>query len=210
MIRTLFAAAAIAVAAPALTAAALLSAAPALANAVVGQPAPAFTATDSNGKTVRLADFKGKPVVLEWTNADCPFVQKYYSGGDMQKLQAEARKNGAVWLTINSGAAGNQGHVTGADANKLMRTQGFQSTHYLLDADGTIGRAYGARTTPHMFVIAPDGTLAYAGGIDNIPSANPSDIAKAQPLVRLALADVKAGRPVGTPTSRPYGCSVKY
>ncbi|TPE62314.1 thioredoxin family protein [Sandaracinobacter neustonicus] len=195
---------------PLLAAAALIIAAPALAAAVVGQPAPAFTATDSNGRTVSLSDFKGKPVVLEWTNAECPFVQKYYSGGDMQKLQADARKGGAVWLTINSGAEGNQGHVTGAQANSRMRQQGFQSTAYLLDTDGTIGRAYGARTTPHMFVIAPDGTLAYTGGIDSIPSANPADIARAEPLVTLALADVKAGKPVGTPTSKPYGCSVKY
>jgi peroxiredoxin len=185
-------------------------AAPAAANAVVGQPAPAFTATDSNGRTVSLADFKGKPVVLEWTNPDCPFVQKYYSGGDMQKLQADARKQGAVWLTVNSGAPGKQGHLDGKAANAKMRSQGFQSSAYLLDADGTIGRAYGARTTPHMFVIAPDGTLAYAGGIDSIASANPADIAKAEPLARLAITQVAAGKPVGTPTSRPYGCSVKY
>lgn len=185
-------------------------AAPALANAVVGQPAPTFTAKDSNGRSVSLSDFKGKPVVLEWTNAECPFVQKFYSSGEMQKLQADARKGGAVWLTINSGAPGKQGHVSGDEANAKMRAQGFQSTAYLLDTDGSIGRAYGARTTPHMFVIAPDGKLAYAGGIDNIPSANPADIAKAEPLVRLALADVKAGNAVGTPTSRPYGCSVKY
>ena len=195
---------------PLFAAAALVIAAPALAAAVVGQPALAFTATDSNGRTVSLSDFKGKPVVLEWTNAECPFVQKYYSGGDMQKLQAQARKDGAVWLTINSGAPGKQGHVTGAEANAKIRQQGTQSTAYLLDTNGSIGTAYGARTTPHMFVIAPDGTLAYAGGIDSIPSANPADIAKAEPLVKLALADVKAGKAVGTPTSKPYGCSVKY
>lgn len=192
------------------TAAAIAIAAPAAAAAVVGQPAPAFTATDSNGRKVSLADFRGKPVVLEWTNADCPFVQKWYSGGDMQKLQGDARKQGAVWLTINSGAPGKQGHVDGKAANAKMRAQGFQSTAYLLDGDGTIGRAYGARTTPHMFVIAPDGTLAYAGGIDSIPSANPADIAKAEPLARLAITQVAAGKPVETPTSKPYGCSVKY
>lgn len=185
-------------------------AAPAGANAVVGQAAPAFTATDSNGKTVRLSDFKGKPVVLEWTNPECPFVQKYYEGGDMQRLQADARKGGAVWLTVNSGAAGKQGHLTGPQANAKMRAQGSVPTAYLLDANGVVGRAYGAKTTPHMFVIAPDGTLAYAGGIDDVPTANSADIARAQPLVTLALADVKAGKSVGTPTSRPYGCSVKY
>jgi peroxiredoxin len=193
-----------------LAAAAITLSAPVAATAVVGQAAPGFTATDSSGRTVSLSDFRGKPVVLEWTNADCPFVQKWYSGGDMQKLQADARKQGAVWLTINSGAPGKQGHVDGQAANAKMRAQGFQSTAYLLDADGAIGRAYGARTTPHMFVIAPDGTLAYAGGIDSIPSANPADIAKAEPLARLAITQVAAGKPVGTPTSKPYGCSVKY
>jgi peroxiredoxin len=190
--------------------AAFAIAAPALGAAVVGQPAPAFTATDSNGRQVGLADFRGKPVILEWTNADCPFVQKFYESGTMQRMQADARKQGAVWLTINSGAPGKQGHVSGSEANAKMREKAFQSTAYLLDPTGTIGRAYGARTTPHMFVIAPNGTLAYAGGIDDIPSADPADIARAQPLVRLALADVAANRPVGTATSRPYGCSVKY
>jgi hypothetical protein len=198
MIRTLFATAAIVIAAPA------------AASAVVGQPAPAFSVKDSNGRTVTLAEHKGKTVVLEWTNPDCPFVQKYYSGGDMQKLQADARRQGVVWLTVNSGAPGKQGHMDGVAANAKMRSQGFQSTAYLLDADGAVGRAYGARTTPHMFVIAPDGTLSYAGGIDSIPSANPADIAKAEPLAKLAMTQVAAGKPVATPTSRPYGCSVKY
>ncbi|MGL6042543.1 MAG: thioredoxin family protein [Sandaracinobacteroides sp.] len=193
-----------------LAAAVIALAMPAHSTAVVGQAAPAFTATDSNGKAVSLADFRGKPVVLEWTNPECPFVQKYYSGGDMQKLQADARKQGAVWLSINSGAQGKQGAMSGADANAKIRAQGIQSTAYLLDASGAVGRAYGAKTTPHMFVIAPDGTIAYAGGIDDTPTANPADIAKAQPLVKLALADVTAGRPVAVPTSRPYGCSVKY
>jgi peroxiredoxin len=204
MMKQLVAAAAVAISAP------FLLAAPAAASAVVGQPAPAFTATDSNGRTVSLSDFKGKPVVLEWTNADCPFVQKFYSGGDMQKLQADARKQGAVWLSVNSGAAGKQGHVSGAQANAKMRAQGFESNAYLLDTSGAIGKAYGARTTPHMFVIAPDGTLAYAGGIDSIASANPADIAKAEPLARNAIAQVAAGKPVEIATSRPYGCSVKY
>lgn len=194
-----------------ITAAAIATlAAPLSAAAVVGQAAPAFTATDSNGKSVSLSDFKGKPVVLEWTNPECPFVQKYYGGGAMQRLQADARKSGAVWLTINSAAAGKQGHLSGAEANARMKSQGAGSTAYLLDANGAVGRAYDARTTPHMFVIAADGTLAYAGGIDDVPTANPADIARAQPLVKLALADVQAGKAVETPTSRPYGCSVKY
>lgn len=191
-------------------AAALVLAPPALATATVGQPAPAFTATDSQGRTHNLADFRGRTVVLEWTNADCPFVQKFYAGGDMQKLQAEARQQGVVWLTVNSGAPGKQGHVTPAQANAKIRAQGFNSTAYLPDPDGTIGRAYGARTTPHMFVIDPKGTLVFAGGIDNIPTANPADIGKAQNFVRAALADLAAGRAVATPTARPYGCSVKY
>jgi peroxiredoxin len=189
---------------------AALAAAPALAVATVGQPAPAFTATDSNGRQVSLADYKGKTVVLEWTNPECPFVQKYYSGGEMQKLQADARKQGVVWLTVNSGAPGKQGAMTGTEANAKQRQLGSAPTAYLLDSSGAVGRAYGAKTTPHMFVIAPDGAVAYAGGIDNMPTANPADIARAQPLVKLAIADIAAGRAVETPSSKPYGCSVKY
>lgn len=194
----------------ALIAAATMLAAPAFAAATVGQPAPAFTATDSNGRQVSLADFKGKTVVLEWTNADCPFVQKHYQSGNIPKLQADARKDGVVWLTVNSGAAGKQGAVTGAEAARIMRAANASPSAYLLDGSGAIGQAYGAKTTPHMFVINPAGTLVYAGGIDSIPSADPADLGKAQNYVRLALADVKAGREVGTPTSKPYGCSVKY
>jgi len=204
MLKIILAAAAIAIAAP------FLVAAPANANAVVGQPAPAFTATDSNGRSHSLSDFRGKTVVLEWTNADCPFVKKFYSGGDMQRLQADARKQGVVWLTVNSGATGKQGHVSGADANAKMKRQGFNSTAYLLDHNGAVGKAYGARTTPHMFVIDAKGTLVYAGGIDNMPTADPADIGKAQNFVKLALADIAAGKPVATASSRPYGCSVKY
>ena len=194
----------------ALIAAAIVIAAPAFAAATVGQPAPAFTATDSNGRQVSLADFKGKTVVLEWTNSECPFVKKHYESGNIPKLQADARKDGVVWLTINSGAAGKQGAVTGAQANQIMRAAGASPSAYLLDGSGAIGQAYGAKTTPHMFVINPAGTLVYAGGIDSIPSADPADLGKAQNYVRLALADVQAGKAVGTPTSKPYGCSVKY
>lgn len=183
---------------------------PATAAAIVGQPAPAFTATDSNGRKVSLADYRGKPVVLEWTDPTCPFVEKHYSSGNMQRQQADARKGGAVWLAINSEAAGKPGHMSGAEANAWLREQGAAVSAYLIDGDGSVGRAYGARTTPHMFVIAPDGTLAYAGAIDDVPSADPADIARAQPLVKEALAAVQAGKPVTTPTSRPYGCSVRY
>lgn len=195
---------------PLFLAAAVAVAAPAVAQAVVGQPAPAFTASDSNGKTHRLSDFRGKTVVLEWTNAECPFVKKWYGGGEMQKLQGEATKAGVVWLTINSGAVGKQGHVTPAQANEKRTAQGFQSTAYLLDPSGAIGRPYAAKTTPHMYVIDPKGTLVYAGGIDDRPTANPADIKGSNNYVRAALADLRANRSVQVSTSKPYGCSVKY
>jgi len=190
--------------------AATLLSAPALAAAVVGQPAPAFTATDLAGKTHNLSDFRGKTVILEWTNPDCPFVKKFYEGGDMQKLQADAKAQGSVWLTINSGAPGKQGHAEPAKTAALAKQQGLQSAAYLPDPTGTIGRAYGAKTTPHMFIIDPKGTLVYAGGIDDQPTADPADIGKAKNYVRTALADMSAGKAVSNPTSRPYGCSVKY
>ena len=200
---------------PAILAAAALAAlaalaAPAHASAIVGQSAPAFSATDSKGRPVSLAALRGRTVVLEWTNAQCPFVVKHYGSGNMQRLQADAARNGVVWLTINSGAPGKQGHVTPAQAEAVIAGAKAAPAHYLLDPTGTIGRAYGATTTPHMFVINPAGTLVYAGGIDDKPTANAADIAGARNFVTLALADVAAGRPVGTPTARPYGCSVKY
>lgn len=192
------------------TAAALAACGPSVAAPTVGQPAPAFSATDSNGKTVSLSDFRGRTVVLEWFNPECPFVKKFYEPGAMQKLQADARRDGVVWLVVNSGAPGKQGHLTPEQANAFIRANGVAATAYIPDPSGTIGRAYDARTTPHMFVIDPAGTLVYAGGIDDIQSANSADIAKARNFVTLALADLKAGRPVANPTSRPYGCSVKY
>lgn len=188
----------------------LALATPLAAAPTVGQPAPGFTATDSMGKTHNLSDFKGKTVVLEWHNPECPFVKKFYEPGAMQKLQADARAQGVVWLTINSGATGKQGHMTAQQANAYMKAQGMASAAYIADSTGTIGKAYDARTTPHMFVIDPAGVLVYAGGIDDIPSANSADISKARNYVTAALADGKAGRPVATTTSRPYGCSVKY
>lgn len=197
----LFAAAALAVA--------TLSA-PALADAVIGQSAPGFTATDSLGKTHRLADFRGKTVVLEWTNAECPFVKKHYGDGDMQRSQAQARRDGVVWLTINSGAAGKQGHVTADAANALIKTQATASAAYLLDPTGAIGRLYGAKTTPHMFVIDRAGTLVYAGAIDDRPTADPADLKGANNYVRAALADLGAGRGVKVASSKAYGCGVKY
>lgn len=196
--------------APAFMAAAVVIATPALAAAVVGQPAPSFTATDSNGRKVSLSDYRGKTVVLEWTNAECPFVQKHYNSDNMQKLQSEAKAKAVVWLTVNSGAAGKQGYVTGTQANTHLREVGASPTAYLIDSDGAVGRAYGARTTPHMFVIDGKGMLAYAGGIDDIASADPGDLPNAKNYVREALADIAAGKAVTTATSRPYGCSVKY
>lgn len=195
---------------PLAAAAALVACGPSVAAPTVGQPAPAFSAPDSSGKTRSLAEFRGKTVVLEWFNPECPFVQKFYEPGAMQKLQADAAKAGVVWLTVNSAAPGKQGHMTGEQANAYMRANGVASAAYIPDPSGDIGRAYGARTTPHMFVIDPKGTLVYAGGIDDIQSANSSDIARARNFVTLALADLEAGRPVSNPTSRPYGCSVKY
>lgn len=182
---------------------------PALAAPQVGQPAPAFRAIDSNGKTRSLADFKGRTVVLEWTNAECPFVKKHYSG-NMQALQKAAAKDGVTWLTINSGAPGKQGHVDGAGANAIIKAKGAAPTAYLLDPDGTIGRAYEAKTTPHMYVIDPAGKLVYMGGIDDTPTADVADIKTAKNYVTAALADLKAKRPVQVATSKPYGCAVKY
>jgi peroxiredoxin len=183
---------------------------PAAAQAVVGQPAPAFTLTDSNGKTRSLADFAGKTVVLEWWNYQCPFVGKHYNSGHMQKLQEKWTAKGAVWLTINSSAVGKQGYVDGTQANALMKEKGGAPTAILLDHDGTVGRAYGAKTTPHMFVIDAKGTVVYAGGIDDKPSTDLADIATATDYVEQALSELLSGRPVSVASSRPYGCSVKY
>jgi peroxiredoxin len=194
----------------ALLAAALTLAAPALAKPVIGQPAPDFSVIDASGKTQSLADYKGKTVVLEWNNPECPFVRKHYGAKNMQAQQGEAAAQGLVWLTINSGAAGKQGHLDAAGAKAYVaEVQGKQAA-YLLDTDGKVGHAYEAKTTPHMFVIDKDGVLRYMGGIDSIPSADVDDIPKATQYVRQALADLAAGKPVSVPTSEPYGCSVKY
>jgi peroxiredoxin len=191
-------------------AATLAAAAPAPADAVVGQPAPAFTLTDSNGKSHSLASFRGKTVVLEWWNHECPFVAKHYGSGNMQKLQKEWTGKGVVWLTVSSSAPGKQGFVDAAKANALMKEKGGASTAVLLDHDGKAGKAYGAKTTPHMFVIDAKGTLVYAGGIDDKPSTDQADVATAKNHVSAALAELLAGKPVTTATSAPYGCGVKY
>ncbi|MCM2256550.1 MAG: thioredoxin family protein [Vicinamibacteria bacterium] len=188
----------------------LLAAGPARAAAVVGQPAPEFTLTDSNGKSHSLTSFKGKHVVLEWNNFDCPFVVKHYGSGNMQKLQKAYTGKGVVWLTVNSSAAGKQGHLQAAEVAAKLGERKAAPSAYLLDADGTVGKLYGAKTTPHMFVIDPQGKLVYAGAIDDKPSTDQADIAGARNLVAAALDEALAGKPVSVATSTPYGCSVKY
>jgi peroxiredoxin len=176
----------------------------------IGEPAPAFTATDSNGKTHNLSDFKGKIVVLEWTNAECPYVVKHYDSKNMQGLQEKYTGQDVVWLSINSSAEGKQGHVTAEAANALIAEKGAKPTAYIIDADGTIGKAYDAKTTPHIFVIDKDGVLAYAGAIDDNDSAKAEDAATAKNYVAAALDALLAGTPVETAQTKPYGCSVKY
>jgi peroxiredoxin len=197
-------------AALALAALATAGAPTASAEAVVGQPAPAFTLTDSHGKSHSLASFAGKVVVLEWWNPECPFVQKHYGSGNMPKLQKEWTAKGVVWLTVSSSGPGKQGFVDGAKANALMKEKAGASTAVLLDHDGKVGRAYGAKTTPHMFVVDAKGKVVYAGGIDDKPSTDVADVATAQNHVSAALAEVLAGRPVSVASSAPYGCGVKY
>jgi AhpC/TSA family len=190
--------------------AATVATAAAFASATVGQPAPAFTAVDTAGKTVSLADFKGRHVVLEWVNPGCPYVVKHYGSGNMQGTQREATGKGVVWLSVNSTAMDAGDYRKPADMAAWMQQQKAAPTATLMDADGKVGRAYGARTTPHLYVIDPAGRLIYAGGIDNKPSSNPADIASATNHVKVALAEALAGKPVSTPATRPYGCSVKY
>jgi peroxiredoxin len=180
------------------------------AAASVGQPAPAFTAQDVTGRTVSLADFKGKPVVLEWVNPGCPFVRKHYDSANMQGTQKEALAKGAVWLAINSTATDSRDYLSPAAMAQWMRQQGAAATATLMDTDGRIGRAYGARVTPHMYVIDAQGMLAYAGAIDSIPTSRAADVDKATNHVKQALAEVVAGKPVSTPTTRAYGCTIKY
>ena len=183
---------------------------PDLAARVVGQPVPDFTLADANGRSVSLSDFRNRTVVLEWNNPECPFTRKHYDSGNMQRTQAAAARDGIVWLTINSSAPGNQGHVSGAEAREFVTEAGARPAHYLLDPRGEVGRSFGAMTTPHMYVVNGAGILVYAGGIDDRPTADPADVAGARNHVLAALSELKAGRPVSVPTSRPYGCNVKY
>ena len=185
-------------------------AAPASAAPVVGQAAPNFRLNDADGRVVSLADFRGKPVVLEWNNPGCPFVKKHYGSGNMQKTQAAARAAGVVWLSINSSAPGEQGHMNGAEAKAFVSGAKAQPTAYLLDPKGVVGRGYDAKTTPHMYIVDAKGTLVYAGGIDDKPTANPADVSGARNHVLAALTELKAGKAVSVASSRPYGCNVKY
>ena len=196
---------------PFLIAAALaLATSSALAAATVGQPAPAFSAVDTAGKTVSLADFKGRHVVLEWVNPGCPYVRRHYDSANMQGTQKEATARGVVWLAVNSTADDAGDYLEPAAMAKWMQSQQAAASATLMDADGKVGRAYGARTTPHMYVIDPAGKLVYAGAIDDQPRASLAETTKANNYVKAALAESLAGKPVSTATTRAYGCSVKY
>ena len=179
-------------------------------SAVVGQAAPAFTAKDTSGKTVSLADFKGKHVVLEWVNPGCPYVRKHYDAKNMQATQQGATAQGVVWLAVNSTAPEYGDYQPPAELAAWMKAQGAAATATLMDEDGKLGRAYGARTTPHMYVIDGAGKLVYAGAIDSKPSSRASDIATATNHINVALAESLAGKPVSTASTRAYGCTVKY
>lgn len=178
--------------------------------AEVGSAAPAFTGADDSGKKHDLGQYRGKTVVLEWTNHDCPFVSKHYNSGNMQKLQRMAAKDGVVWLSVISSAPGTQGHLSPAKSREVSADQQAAHTAKLLDPSGTIGRAYGATTTPHMYVIDPKGQLAYAGAIDSESGWDESEIAGAKNYVTMALNALKAGRALDPASTRPYGCSVKF
>ena len=180
------------------------------ANPAIGQPAPTFTATAADGSSISLAGLRGKTVVLEWTNHDCPFVKKHYESGNIQTLQKDAAAKGYVWLQVISSAPGKQGHVDGATAIRLNKERGATPANTLLDPEGKLGRLYGAQTSPHLFIIDPAGTLLYKGGIDSIPSAKKEDLTKADNYVRLAFADLAAGRKIAQASTQPYGCSIKY
>jgi peroxiredoxin len=191
-------------------AAVALAPAAASANPDLGKPAPAFSATDSNGKSWSLAELKGKVVVLETSNQDCPYVRKHYNSTNMQTQQREAAAKGVVWLTVASSAPGEQGFVTAPQANELTKTRNAAPAAFLLDPQSKIARAYGATVTPHMYIIDASGVLVYKGGIDSIPSSSQSDVPKAKQYVRVALDEVLAGKPVSEASTRPYGCTLKY
>jgi AhpC/TSA family len=179
--------------------------------AEVGAPAPDFTLTDLGGAVHRLSDYRGKIVILEWVNPDCPIVHKHYNlSGNIPRPQRKYTAEGVIWLSINSAAPGNEGDYDAPAIKAWMQRVHWAGTDYFRDPTGTVGHRYGAKTTPHFFIIDRAGTLVYAGGIDSIPSADPADIARATNYVDAAMADLDAGRPVAIANTRPYGCSVKY
>ncbi len=178
--------------------------------AKVGESAPDFTATDSNGKVQKLSDYKGKFVVLEWTNQGCPYTRKHYESGNMQKLQKQWTQKGVVWLTVVSSAPGAQGYVTAGQENDYLKKMNAAPTAALLDPKGELGHLYGAKTTPHMFIIDPSGNLIYNGAIDDHPTTDAADIASSTNYVSQALEQASAGKPIANAATRPYGCSVKY
>ena len=184
--------------------------APATHAATVGRPAPLFELKDARGKTVRLADFKGKHVVLEWTNPGCPFVAKHYGSQNMQGLQKEFTAQGVVWLSVSSTAPGHPEYLAPAELAARYQAWGASATGLLLDDSGAVGKAYAAKTTPHLFVIDPTGKLVYAGGIDDKRSADPADLKTAKNFVRAALLESLAGKAVSLPSAVPYGCGIKY
>jgi peroxiredoxin len=188
---------------------ALSLASPAMAAATVGQAAPDFSATDTSGKTRKLSDYKGKLVVLEWTNPGCPFVLKHY-GGNMQGLQKEFAAKGVVWLAINSTETSHGDYLTPAKLAGWLGEKQAAPTATLMDESGKIGQLYGAKTTPHMYIVSPQGQLIYAGGIDSIASARVDDIKTATNYVRQGLNEALGGRPLSVASSRAYGCSIKY
>lgn len=175
----------------------------------IGRPAPDFTVTDWDGNQHALSDFRGKTVILEWTNHECPFVVKHYTG-NMQAQQRAAAEDGMVWLTVNSSNVGKQGHVSAERARSIMGEHDAAQTAYVFDTDGTVGRAYSAMVTPHMYIIDADGVLRYNGAIDSIPSSNPADIDKATQYVREGLALLADNRDPSPAVTQPYGCTIKY
>ncbi|NNU16914.1 redoxin domain-containing protein [Parvularcula sp. ZS-1/3] len=182
----------------------------ALAAPIPGQAAPTFTEVSAQNGEISLEQFEGKTVVLEWTNDGCPFVKKHYNANNMQQLQKRAAAEEIVWIQVISSAPGKQGHADAARATHLNEDRGAKPAYVLLDEDGSMGRAYAAKTTPHMFVIDGEGMVRYNGAIDTIPSSNPDDIPNAQNYVSAALSQMKDGGEVVTKVSKPYGCSVKY
>jgi hypothetical protein len=189
---------------------ALALAASAWAEPVVDQPAPEFSARTADGKTLPLHALRGKTVVLEWTNHQCPFVKKHYESGNIPQLQKDAAAQGVVWLQVISSAPGKEGYVDGPTAVKLNAERGAAPGNILLDPEGKLGKLYGAQTSPHIFIINPEGVLVYKGGIDSIPSADQADIAKAENYVKTALSELAAGKKISKASTRPYGCTVKY